>query len=142
MYEPLKIAVDLLINSTKLVQTWITRFIVVNGALFSAVGVILTWETAPQFKNIAPWALMAICVLGGLASSLMLGVILRQNRWQFQYVQNVIAIQEQLHLRIQPSHDEVPGGAFVTTFVYVMAVGITGAWIWLGALIYQHLPFR
>lgn len=135
-FEPLKIAVELLISSSKIVQAWITRFIAVNTALFTAIAVMLTWNVPANFADLPKVGLFAVCVLGVLASLLMGGVTLHQMEWSRRIQGRVLALQETLGVVVHPEPFWTLGkGAFITTFVNAMMIAVSVAWVVLGVFV-------
>lgn len=137
-FGALKIAVDLLINTSKIVQAWITRFIAVNAALFTATAFILTWNVPEKFAELSRGGLIAVCILGVVASLLMGGVTLHQIEWNRRIQERVLSLQKTCSVVVQPEPFWPLRGVFTTTFVYVMMVAVSVAWVMLGVIVYMR----
>src|SRR5687768_15878009 len=94
MADPLALAVEIVKTSGQLTQSWMTRFLAVNGALMSAVGAIFGWQPAASHTPPIQSALSVICLLGIGASLLLWGVMHRQIRWHNAHVERVKALQD------------------------------------------------
>lgn len=94
MADPLLIAVDLVKTSNQLTQSWLTRFITVNGALMSGVGAIISWQKEGVNLALLRFALFAICLLGIAITAILWGVMHRQIRWHNAHVDRMRALQD------------------------------------------------
>jgi hypothetical protein len=89
----LQMAVDLIKHNAHMVQSWITRFIAVNGALASAVGAILGWGSMQQNEKLVLSVLISICALAIWSSFAISGVIQRHLDWNGVYMRRIKELQ-------------------------------------------------
>jgi hypothetical protein len=127
--SPLDLAVKLLIDSGAQVQSWITRFIAVNGALLFALGALLGWSDPVDYGlDLFKYALMAICLFGFLCSLMLGGLILSQLRWNKDLRARVRALQDE-GKPILPEERTFSGGVFVVTLTGTMVALLSVVWI-------------
>ena len=131
--EHLKIALDLLKDSAQQAQTWTTRFIAVNGALLTAVGLIVGWSQFDKYKMMLMIVVGAICAFGAIVSWLLAGITLRQINWNRAIRKKIRAIQQ---IDVLPADDEPEaGGVSHHDFTAVMMWFTPIAWIALGLVV-------
>ena len=133
--QELEIATELLASATKIAQAWINRFIVVNVAHFSALGVMLTWRQPEKLEVLAWWMSLGICASGVIASFVLFGVTLRQLRWIGRQLNLVYSLQEKHNVKVHVEREQF--GFLQTTFIYVMGVAVLAAWIAVAWLIVE-----
>lgn len=139
MYEDLKLAVDLFINSGKEAQSWVTRFLAINAAQFSAIAVIIGWDYTARYPELARATLVTICIIAGLSSFYMLGVIWRQFIWLTAHQNLVMELQKRLNICVQP---ERPSGGFLQrNFILFFGALVLLAWMVLAGIFFQAAPF-
>jgi hypothetical protein len=93
VHPTLQMAVDLIKHNAHMVQSWVTRFIAVNGALASAVGAILGWSSMQQNEKLVLFVLISICILAIWASFAISGVIQRHLDWNGVYMRRIKELQ-------------------------------------------------
>jgi hypothetical protein len=127
--SPIDLAVKLLIESGVQVQSWITRFIAVNGALLFALGALLGWSDPVDYGlDLFKYALMAICLFGFLCSLMLGGVVLGQLRWNRNLRARVRALQD-AEKPILPQEQTFSGGVFVVTLTGAMTALLAIVWL-------------
>jgi hypothetical protein len=133
--SPIDLAVKLLIDSGAQVQSWITRFVAVNGALLFALGALLGWSDPGEYGlDLFNYELMAICLFGFLCSLMVGGVVLGQLRWNRNMRARVRALQD-AETPILPEEQTFSGGVFVVTLTWTMTALMSIVWIVLLLLI-------
>ena len=131
----LDLAVKLFIESGRRIQSWTTRFIAANGALFAALGAFIAWgDPAEDDLHLFNYVLMAICLLGALCSVMFGGAILRQQRWSNHFFDRIRALQDQQN-PLLPRENELLGRTFVASLTVTTTVLISIAWLALLVLI-------
>lgn len=133
MSEPLKYAVDLLTLSAQAGQSWITRFIAVNGALFSAVAAIVGWGEFKHYHDLLTIVLSAICMFGTVISILLGGILVRQMGWNKAYRSRIRSMEG--GRQIMPDESEVPGGFLTWTITLVTAIRWFVPLLWIFLLV-------
>jgi hypothetical protein len=132
--EPLKLAVDLLKDSAHQIQTWATRFIALNTAMLTGVGVIVGWSKFETYKWVLLIVITILCLFAAVVSYHLAGITLRQVTWNFEIRERIRALQGDQ--RILPEEKEVEGGSRNRDFWDMLGVAVPVLWLLLAAVIW------
>jgi hypothetical protein len=134
--EFVKLAVDLLQDSGRVSQSWITRFITINGALAAAVGVIIGINPAGNpYAGILKPVLLAICGIGAASSILITLATLRALAWNRAHTTRVKELSKVHNVELILDK-EVSGGIRVQTWMLWAAGLAIAMWALLACLLY------